>query len=382
MNKNKTYLSGRIRLCALLGLGLFLAALGHLWLVSLSRGKGMAVCGVLTLALAGYLCLVYRLVVMPYRETRKIYEQFVLGYVLEDLFTARYPLTPETDQAVRRLNQMIDRNNLISVSKKQAEYLALQNQINPHFLYNTLEGIRSEALIAGLDSVAEMTEALATFFRYTISRVEHLVTLEDELANIENYYYIQQFRFGDKLDLSIQYDHDDDDFNELDILQYCLPKLTLQPIVENSIYHGIERKIGKGHLVIRIGVSDERMRIRISDDGLGMSDDKLRALNERLRSLSLEDVGESGAATRTPESVSVPAGQNPASGSASGPAGQNPASQSVSPTGSRPAHKGGIAIVNVNNRIKLLFGEEYGISVYSHEGAGTDVLISLPLRRV
>ena len=227
MNKNKTYLSGRIRLCALLGLGLFLAALGHLWLVSLSRGKGMAVCGVLTLALAGYLCLVYRLVVMPYRETRKIYEQFVLGYVLEDLFTARYPLTPETDQAVRRLNQMIDRNNLISVSKKQAEYLALQNQINPHFLYNTLEGIRSEALIAGLDSVAEMTEALATFFRYTISRVEHLVTLEDELANIENYYYIQQFRFGDKLDLSIQYDHDDDDFNELDILQYCLPKLTL-----------------------------------------------------------------------------------------------------------------------------------------------------------
>ncbi len=299
MNKNKTYLSGRIRLCALLGLGLFLAALGHLWLVSLSRGKGMAVCGVLTLALAGYLCLVYRLVVMPYRETRKIYEQFVLGYVLEDLFTARYPLTPETDQAVRRLNQMIDRNNLISVSKKQAEYLALQNQINPHFLYNTLEGIRSEALIAGLDSVAEMTEALATFFRYTISRVEHLVTLEDELANIENYYYIQQFRFGDKLDLSIQYDHDDDDFNELDILQYCLPKLTLQPIVENSIYHGIERKIGKGHLVIRIGVSDERMRIRISDDGLGMSEDKLRALNERLRSLSLEDVEESGGASRS-----------------------------------------------------------------------------------
>ena len=356
----KVYLSGRIRLCALLGLGLYLAALGYLWLVSLSRGRGMAVCGVLTLALAGYLCLVYRLVVMPYRETRKIYEQFVLGYVLEDLFAARYPLTPETDQAVRRLNEMIDRDNLISVSKKQAEYLALQNQINPHFLYNTLEGIRSEALIAGLDSVAEMTEALATFFRYTISRVEHLVTLEDELANIENYYYIQQFRFGDKLDLKIQYDHDDDDFNELDILQYCLPKLTLQPIVENSIYHGIERKIGKGHLVIRIGVSDERMRIRISDDGLGMPEDKLRALNERLRSLSLEDVEESGQPTADRDS----------------------ASEFTPHTGSRSSHKGGIAIVNVNNRIKLLFGEEYGISVYSHQGAGTDVLITLPLKRV
>ena len=112
---------------------------------------------------------------------------------------------------------MIDKNNLINVSKKQAEYLALQNQINPHFLYNTLEGIRSEALLAGLDSVAEMTEALGTFFRYTISQVEHLVTLEDELANIENYYYIQQFRFGDRLTLSIEYEHDDDR-NQLKLL--------------------------------------------------------------------------------------------------------------------------------------------------------------------
>lgn len=75
-----------------------------------------------------------------------------------------------------------------------------------------------------------MTEALATFFRYTISNLENLVTLEDELANIENYYYIQQFRFGSKLDLKIQYDRDpDDDFTEMDFLQCKLPKLTLQP---------------------------------------------------------------------------------------------------------------------------------------------------------
>lgn len=404
-NHKKIYLSGRIRLCAGIGLGLLVTMLGYLWLVILNRGQGMVMGSVLTLALAGYLFLVYRLVMVPYRETRKIYEQFVLGYVLEDLFAARYPLTPETDQAVRRLNEMIDRDNLISVSKKQAEYLALQNQINPHFLYNTLEGIRSEALIAGLDSVAEMTEALATFFRYTISRVEHLVTLEDELANIENYYYIQQFRFGDKLALSIEYDHDDDDFNELDILQYCLPKLTLQPIVENSIYHGIERKIGKGHLVIRIGVSDERMRIRVSDDGLGMSEDKLRTLNERLRSLNMEDEEEPGPTTgpmSRPTTSSIP-GQltGPMSGEATGsmpgqaigpmprqPSSarnsteEKPVSEILPNPGSRPAHKGGIAIVNVNNRIKLLFGEEYGISVYSHEGSGTDVLITLPLKRV
>ena len=244
-----------------------------------------------------------------------------------------------------RLNEIIDRSNLIAISKKQAEYLALQNQINPHFLYNTLEGIRSEALIAGLDSIAEMTEALATFFRYTISDLENLVTLEDELANIENYYYIQQFRFGSKLDLSIRYERDgDDDFSEMDFLQCKLPKLTLQPIVENSIYHGIERKIGKGHLVIRISASEERLYIRISDDGQGMTDAKLKELNEKLRRLGDE--------TDDPEK-----------------------------DGEKKQTRGGIAVVNVNRRIKLLFGEEYGIHVYSKEEVGTDVVVELPLVR-
>ena len=229
-----------------------------------------------------------------------------------------------------------DKEKILSLSKKQAEYLALQNQINPHFLYNTLEGIRSEALIAGLDSIAEMTEALATFFRYTISHVEHLVTLEDELENIENYYYIQRFRFGDRLKLSIVYDHDED-ITQLDILRYCLPKLTLQPIVENSIYHGLERKIGEGHLTIKISVSDKRLGIRIADDGVGMEDHMVEHINQKLKGLAIEEPYED------------------------------------------KQKKGGIAILNVNNRIKLLFGDEYGIVVYSHLGSGTDVDISLPL---
>lgn len=336
MNR-KIYISRRIELCGAIGAVLFGALLACAWLAGIRSvfWRGAAV--VFTLLAALYGIFLFRMVIKPYRETKTVYEQFVLGYVVSDFFSARYPLSPEEDQAIRKLNAMIDRNNLINVSKKQAEYLALQNQINPHFLYNTLEGIRSEALIAGLDSVAEMTEALATFFRYTISQVEHLVTLEDELANIENYYYIQQFRFGDKLTLQIEYDRADDEFNELEILQYRLPKLTLQPIVENSIYHGIERKIGQGHLNIRIGVSDKKMWIRISDDGLGMSEERLKQLNDKLRFLSLDGVEET------------------------------------------PGQKGGIAIVNVNNRIKLLFGEEYGITVYSREGVGTDVMVSLPL---
>lgn len=272
----------------------------------------------------------------PMEETKRVERQFASGSVLNDIFKIRYPHCRESQRVSQRFQEMLGTRELINVSKKQAEYLALQNQINPHFLYNTLEGIRSEALIEGVDSIAEMTEALATFFRYTISNVDHLVTLEDELANIENYYYIQQFRFGKKLQLNIQYAFSDE-LDEMDILQYRLPKLTLQPVVENSIYHGIERKIGKGHLIIKISVTDSRLIIKVSDDGLGMEKEKVRELNEKLKSLSLDDV--------------------------------NPGMD----------RKGGIAIQNVNNRIKLLFGEEYGIYVYSQEKAGTDVEITLPL---
>lgn len=335
--KNKLHcLSRRLVLCACAGGILFLLYLGILWKISMEAFLGPLPVLLAAFSGAGYLLLLFRLVIKPYQETKKIYEQFTMGYVLNDFFHQPHPLTPESEQALCRLNEIIDRNNLIHHSKKQAEYLALQNQINPHFLYNTLEGIRSEALIAGLDSVAEMTEALATFFRYTISQVEHLVTLEDELANVENYYYIQQFRFGDRLGLSIEYETDDE-LGHLDILQYRLPKLTLQPIVENSIYHGIERKIDKGNLVIRISASDIKLRIRVSDDGLGISEPVLRQLNEKLRRLTLdEETAESG-------------------------------------------KRGGIAIMNVNNRIKLLFGEEYGLTFYSKEGVGTDVIITLPL---
>ena len=340
----KNYLSVRIKWCALLATGLIGAVLVEMWTVCIREMRPFTIPAVFTVLFVLLAAAVHRLVLVPYRETRKIYEQFVLGYVMEDLFKVRYPFSPESEQAVLRLNEIIDHSNLI-VSKKQAEYLALQNQINPHFLYNTLEGIRSEALIAGLDSIAEMTEALATFFRYTISNLENLVTLEDELANIENYYYIQQFRFGSKLDLKIQYDRDPgDEFTEMDFLQCKLPKLTLQPIVENSIYHGIERKIGKGHLVIRISASEERLYIRISDDGQGMTDAKLKELNEKLRRLGDE--------TDDPEK-----------------------------DGEKKQTRGGIAVVNVNRRIKLLFGEEYGIHVYSKEGVGTDVVVELPLVR-
>lgn len=274
----------------------------------------------------------YTWVYKPFKETSKALSLFSEGSILQGIFDLRCPLSEQMDEAVNRFRTMLDTKELFNISKKQAEYLALQNQINPHFLYNTLEGIRSEALCAGMDGVADMTEALATFFRYTISNVEHLVTLEDELSNIQNYYLIQQYRFGDRLNVSVEYQEED----EKEVLMLCLPKLTLQPIVENSIYHGIERKIGKGNLRIKIQTTVDRLIIIISDDGLGIPKEQLDLLNKKLRSTCLDDVAQ------------------------------------------LKGKPGGIAVVNVNNRIKLLFGDEYGVYFYSTVGVGTDVTITLP----
>lgn len=335
MKENWNYLCVRFKVLGTAMLALTAILFVIVWIMAGDDPAYRVVVGIMAGAFLVLLYLCYQLAYRPWRETQKVKEMFARGYAFHDIFEIDAPVSPEDSAVYLRFREMFNTRELINVSKKQAEYLALQNQINPHFLYNTLEGIRSEALLAGVDSIAEMTEALATFFRYTISHVDHLVTLEDELANIENYYYIQQFRFGDKLQLSIEYDYDED-MDEDEVLQFRLPKLTLQPIVENSIYHGIERKIGKGHLKIKVYAVKGRLIIRVSDDGQGIQEEKLRELNDRLKALSLDDV--------------------------------NPDSEK----------KGGIAILNVNNRIKLLFGEEYGIYVYSQLGVGTDVEISLP----
>lgn len=332
------YIINRAKYLAAAGIVLIILQFGIIYIIDERREGLNIVSGVLAGILLMLLYMGYSMVYRPYKAGKKRKQAFANGDSFSDIFGVPFRFSEEEDAVLRRFEEMLDMKDIINVSKKQAEYLALQNQINPHFLYNTLEGIRSEALLAGVDSIAEMTEALSTFFRYTISQINNLVTLEDELANIENYYYIQQFRFGDKLELSIEYIHDED-MDDSDILLYRLPKLTLQPIVENSIYHGIEEKIGKGHLKIRITATAENLIIKISDDGMGIEGEKLKALNNKLKALTLDDVNPNTSA------------------------------------------KGGIAIMNVNNRIKLLFGEMYGVYIYSQPGVGTDVEITLPVVR-
>lgn len=300
---------------------------------SLGRFRALALCGWGAAGAAAYLF--YKWIYRPYKESSKILQLFATGYTLHGLFEQRLPLSPEIEEVTRKVQDIMTTDELISATKKQAQYLALQNQINPHFLYNTLEGIRGETLNAGLENVAKMTEALATFFRYTISNVENLVTLEDELTNVNNYYIIQRYRFGERLSMKVEYDTE----NEPEILSYRMPKLILQPIVENAIYHGIERKIGAGLLRIKIEVTASRLIITVSDNGIGMPEERLREINDRLSGMTLDYI--------RPESE---------------------------------VH-GGIAVVNVNNRIRLLFGEEYGICIYSTENIGTDVEITLPLMK-
>lgn len=234
---------------------------------------------------------------------------------------------------VSRLRQLIMEVYQQKLAQKNAELTALQAQINPHFLYNTLEGIRSEAIMAGLDNLADMTEALAIFFRYTISKVENLVTVEEELENCATYFKIQQYRFGSRIHLEIEQDEEDWD----DILHCMIPKLTLQPILENSIIHGIELKLDEGKVTISISRTKSRLLIKVSDDGVGMNRETLDKLNAKLGSKE-EEV----------KNYTQP-------------------------------EKGGVALVNVNNRIHLIFGEEYGMHVYSLENMGTSVELSIPV---
>ncbi|MEN1760296.1 sensor histidine kinase [Anoxynatronum sibiricum] len=284
----------------------------------------------------GGIYLSYQWIYRPYKETSKVLRLFQEGYIFKGVFDVRVHFNEASHLAFQKFQEIIDTKELIEGSKKHAEYLALQNQINPHFLYNTLEGIRSEALIEGVDSIANMTEALATFFRYTISNVDKLVSLEDEIANVENYYLIQKFRFGEKLNFHTEYQVEQGE--EKEILKAKIPKLTLQPVFENAIFHGVERKMGVGMLALKIQATQKRLMIVISDNGVGIEENRVRSLNKKLRGASLEYMKEDKS-------------------------------------------QAGIALLNVNNRIKLIFGDEYGVYIYSRVGAGTDVEITMPLMK-
>ena len=276
----------------------------------------------------------YRAVLVPLRELNRQYRRFNQGYDPVSIFGRKICFTEAEKQALQKIGQRLDNHEVNRLSNRQAQYLALQNQINPHFLYNTLEAIRGDALSAGMENIAAITEALATFFRYTISNMDNLVSLEEEISNAENYFAIQNYRFGDRIGMQVDIETGSEASRD-----FLIPKLTLQPIIENAIIHGLEYQVGPGMVSVHIATDGRRLAIEVTDDGVGMSESTLDEINRRLAS---------------PETVKG---------------------------GDEKARIGGIALINVDNRIKLLFGEQYGLRVSSILGFGTRVEISLPVRQ-
>lgn len=240
---------------------------------------------------------------------------------------------PKGGSLLEYFQTLMDREYASRISSREAELDALQSQINPHFLYNTLECIRGQAVIEGADTISEMARALSEFFRYSISRNEKLVLLTDEFRNVEAYVKIQNYRFSDKYRLRFHFDEAD-----WPLLERCqLPRLTLQPIIENALLHGVrdsEREIE--YLDITVDLTESRLLLRVTDYGIGIPQEKLDQINAELRD-----------AERLPEQPVLRSGN-------------------------------GIALRNINQRIQLLFGSAYGLRVFSTPNIGCTVEVVLP----
>ena len=244
----------------------------------------------------------------------------------------RVPYMGQIERLADRYANQRTRKSSAKIFDKQTELTALQSQINPHFLYNTLESIRGQALMDDNIEIARMVEALAAFFRYSISGKGNLVTLRDEFANINNYMLIQRYRFNNRFSMEIIIDEEDEAAYD-----FLIPRLIIQPVVENAIFHGLEEKLEGGKVIIEVIVTESNLIVTISDNGKGIESGELKELNARIKSQDMQ----------------------------------------LYDGGSRQRNTG-IALPNIHKRIQLLFGEEYGVNVFSTVGQGTDVEITVP----
>jgi two-component system sensor histidine kinase YesM len=195
----------------------------------------------------------------------------------------------------------------------------LSSQINPHFLYNTLDSIRWKAIQNRDPEVGEQIEALSDLFRHILSQGDDLVTVDQEIRHLETYLYIINFRYRDRIICKVNV--------AKGVRDIPIPKLILQPIVENAIIHGIEKQVGLGEISIRIEKKDRLLVINVSDNGRGIDPEEIR------RTLK----------------------------------------------GGDDSHRG-FALKNIDRRIKLCYGEEYGLEFSSEPGKGTEVKLSIPLK--
>lgn len=225
------------------------------------------------------------------------------------------------DEMSESLQYNINKNYVAEVKQKQAEINALQSQIKPHFLYNTLEVIRMSALSSKNKEVAQMIYNLASMFRYSTYNNGSLVSIRDEIKHSKMYLSLCATRYKGMLDYSI---HVDDKY-----LDYLVPKFTIQPILENAINHGLRKGFCDNYIKVTIKEIDEGIEISIKDNGNGMSEEAIRKIKDGLE-----------------KNIQKP---------------------------------NSIGLMNINNRLKLNFGEQYGIYINSRINEGTTVSIKIPV---
>jgi two-component system sensor histidine kinase YesM len=226
-------------------------------------------------------------------------------------------------------NVMMNRFVESQFLRNEAELGALQQQINPHFLYNTLGVINSISQVYECNEITTISEKLADMFRYSINKDFHeLVKVRDEIAHVENYLTIQQIRFGNKFDVDYHIDEA--------VLDCKMLKFLLQPLVENAVFHGLEKKADKGCLRIAGTADNGVLSFIISDDGVGMSQTELHRVREKLDFINIENMKH---------------GEN----------------------------KDSIGLWNVNARVQLSYGNRFGLSIESEPGKGSMVKLVLPV---
>ncbi len=224
------------------------------------------------------------------------------------------------EQMAGRLNRQIQETAQNQERLRRAELALIQSQINPHFLYNTMDTIIWLIEAEKTEEAVEMVSSLSSFFRHSLSRGRDVITLREEEQHVRSYLQIQQARYKDIMRYTVNI--------APELEEVPLPKLTLQPLVENALYHGIKLKRGMGHIYV-VGRSEgEDILLQVTDDGVGMSPERLEELCSAL------DRGE----------------------------------------------RVGFGLSTVHERVRLFFGEPYGLSISSQQGVGTTISVRFPRR--
>lgn len=222
------------------------------------------------------------------------------------------------EEMVGQLNTLIQENKRAERRKRHAELELLQAQINPHFLYNTLDTIIWLIEADKKSESIEMVSALSDFFRFCLSRGKDIITLEEEQKHVLSYLSIQKIRYQDRMDYEVVIPES--------LYGYSIPKLTLQPLVENSIYHGIKLQREKGQIKVSAMDLGDKIELTVKDNGAGMTDERLSEMRNAIEN----------------------------------------------------GEKVGFGLRTVHQRMQLLYGEEYGLTISSTEGVGTTITAVIP----